>query len=268
MPSVQWSGYDEIADVYASVAERPYFAEPARDLASLLDYQLVSRVLDIGTGSGAVAGAVREAGEARVVGIDPAVFMLRLAHGRASGIAFAAAALPELPFRSETFDAATLGFVLSHISDTATALTEVRRILKRSGQIVISAWAVSPAESAPGCAWQEVAHQFVAADELQQATSRYLPSEQRLSSPDGTIEILREGGFEDCRAEPRSYRIVVTTDEYIDARLVSLSSRYLHSNLPPDEWIRFVAETRTALKARFGEVLSFESSVNLAVARR
>ena len=48
-----WRSYNEVAEVYARVAEVHYFAGPARDLLALVDPAPGSRFLDAGAGSGA-----------------------------------------------------------------------------------------------------------------------------------------------------------------------------------------------------------------------
>lgn len=262
----RWKAYDGIAEVYASVAERLYFSRPARDLASLLRLSASSSVLDVGTGSGAVSAAVRDSLGARViVGTDMAVSMLRIARDHVPGVLFVASTLPALPFRRCAFDAATLGFVLSHIGDITGALQEIRRVLKPRGQVAFTAWSVSPGASPPGRVWEQITHDFIAADELRQATA--LPSEDRLSAPEHLLDELRAAGFQDCHVEQRSYSIVAKTDEYIDSRLISMPSRYLHFKLSQREWAGFVVKTRRVLKEEFGENVSFVSSVNLALAR-
>lgn len=256
-----WSSYEAVAETYASVAERIYFAAPARDLAALI-HPRDGRVLDIGTGSGVVAAAIH--GARSIFGCDPALSMLRLARVRVPGAQFIAGSLPHIPFRSHTFDAVTLGFVLSHVSDVVRALQEVKRVLKRGGEVALSSWSASPGSSPPGAAWQAAAHEFVPAEELEHAVSSSLPSEEQLLSTTGFANSLREAEFEEWRIYQRSYRIDVETDDYVASRLASLSSRYMFCNLPSREWKRFVTTARQRLQQQFGTTLSFETSVNLA----
>jgi SAM-dependent methyltransferase len=251
------------------VAEKLYFQSPARDLVSLLDRRPGGVALDVGTGSGVVAAALRDAIAPRVlVGCDRSPGMLRVARRRIRSGRFLAAMLPDIPFRDAAFGAITLGFVLSHVEDVNVALHEVRRLLEPGGQIALSAWAASPGSSAPGSVWMSVAHAFIPLGELQREMGRSLPAEEQLSSLDGVARALEDAGLEDRHVEQRCYRIVARTDDYIESRLVSMTSRYLFFHLPRREWERFVATARGTLEEQFGETMTFDSIVNLAVARR
>ena len=95
-----------------------------------------------------------------------------------------------------------------------------------------------------------------------------MPSEAEVSQPDGVARVLRDAGFEDLQIEQRVYAIRAKTDDYIASRLVSMSSRYMLLKLSTREWERFVAQAHETLNGQFGEMLSFESSVTFAVARK
>jgi SAM-dependent methyltransferase len=98
-------------------------------------------VLDIGTGTGAVAKAARRAG-ATVVGLDASCDMLQQHHadGVRVGVVVAGDAL-RLPVRSGAFDACIAAFVLNHV-DAAIALTEAARVLRPRGLMLASTWPV------------------------------------------------------------------------------------------------------------------------------
>jgi 2-polyprenyl-3-methyl-5-hydroxy-6-metoxy-1,4-benzoquinol methylase len=96
------------------------------------------RVLDVGCGDGTFADALRGHG-AHVVGIDLAEEPLRRAHARD----------PELelklvdgegpwPLEDASFDAVWAGEVIEHVLDTATWLSEVRRVLRSGGSLLLS----------------------------------------------------------------------------------------------------------------------------------
>jgi ubiquinone/menaquinone biosynthesis C-methylase UbiE len=264
----RWTSYDDIAEVYGAVAERLYFAAPAQDLVSLLQLHDDAALLDVGTGSGVVASAALRAFRGAVFACDPAVSMLRIARRRLPSVRFVAAVLPQLPFRRHTFHAVTLGFVLSHISDLNEALIEVKRVLKVGGRVAFSSWSVSPAGTTPGRVWEALTAELVAPGELQEAMTRALPSEEQLSSSEGLAMALRAAGFVDPQIEQRSYSIECRTDEYLQARLISLPARYMLAHLTHDEWERFVTKASETLPNHFGETLRFETAVNFARARK
>jgi 2-polyprenyl-3-methyl-5-hydroxy-6-metoxy-1,4-benzoquinol methylase len=112
------------------------------------------RVLDVGCGEGRFAAELARAG-AEVVGIDVAAEPLRRAR----------ALHPELdlrlvraeaawPLRDASFDVVWAGEVIEHIADTAGWLSEVRRVLRPGGALLLSTpdhgrlrmllWALAP----------------------------------------------------------------------------------------------------------------------------
>lgn len=100
-----------------------------------------ARVLDVGCGEGWFTAALAEAcGEAVVVGIDVAEEPLRRARAREPGLDLrrvpAEGAWSSL--RDVSFDAVWAGEVIEHVADTAGWLSEVRRVLRSGGTLVLS----------------------------------------------------------------------------------------------------------------------------------
>jgi 2-polyprenyl-3-methyl-5-hydroxy-6-metoxy-1,4-benzoquinol methylase len=113
-----------------------------------------ARVLDVGCGEGRFAAALART-EAEVVGVDVAAEPLRRARLR----------YPELdlrqvpaqgawPLRDASFDAVWAGEVIEHVADTAGWLSELRRVLRSGGVLLLSTpdhgrlrmlrWALAP----------------------------------------------------------------------------------------------------------------------------
>lgn len=99
-----------------------------------------SRVLDVGSGAGAVASAAAAEG-ATVVAVDLSAPMLEAQPDRTWPAAVAdVLALPAGP---GTFDSAIAAFLLNHL-DPPGALAELARVVRPGGAVVASTWAARP----------------------------------------------------------------------------------------------------------------------------
>jgi ubiquinone/menaquinone biosynthesis C-methylase UbiE len=98
----------------------------------------IPRVLDIGCGEGHFAAALLRAG-AEVVAVDVAAEPLRRAHLRhpALDLRLVEAEAP-LPLEDTSFDVVWAGETIEHVADTPRWLSELRRVLRSSGLLLIS----------------------------------------------------------------------------------------------------------------------------------
>jgi ubiquinone/menaquinone biosynthesis C-methylase UbiE len=263
-----WFSYDSIAGHYATAAEPLYFEEPARDLVSVLRLEAGERLLDIGSGSGAIAAAAMRANpRSVVVACDRSLSMLQMARERNAVARAVAGELPRLPFRAETFDAASLGFVLSHVGDVGAALREVARILLSGGRVAASSWVLSASETGPGALWNAVGRQYVDGAALDDAVARALPSEERLARSSELADALHEAGFVRIRTEARAYTKRVSTSAFLQSRLISATARYLRANLDDRAFERFVVRVTEEITRECGSELVLETSVSFVTAR-
>ena len=101
-------------------------------------------ILDIGTGTGDLAfNAAKEAnGNARIIGLDFALQMLKLARSKqvrtkhGSTTAFVMGSAMASPFKDATFDGAMTAFVLRNVSDLSLLFAEAFRVLKPGAKFV------------------------------------------------------------------------------------------------------------------------------------
>jgi 2-polyprenyl-3-methyl-5-hydroxy-6-metoxy-1,4-benzoquinol methylase len=98
----------------------------------------IPRVLDIGCGEGHFAAALLRAG-AEVVAADVAAEPLRRAHAHHPALDLRLVE-PEAPLALEdtSFDVVWAGETIEHVTDTARWLSELRRVLRSGGVLLIS----------------------------------------------------------------------------------------------------------------------------------
>ena len=94
------------------------------------------RVLDLAAGTGTSSEPFAAAG-AQVVPCDFSFGMLAVGKERRPDLPFTAGDATKLPFADESFDAVTISFGLRNVVDTMGALTEMRRVVRPGGRIVI-----------------------------------------------------------------------------------------------------------------------------------
>lgn len=95
-------------------------------------------VLDVACGTGDFVIAVLNASPtSEVIGLDFSEEMLRLARTKVSIATFVQGDVMALPFESGRFDAVTVGFGLRNFVDIPKALSEMARVLKPGGRLVI-----------------------------------------------------------------------------------------------------------------------------------
>lgn len=96
------------------------------------------RVLDIATGTGAVARAAAAVtgNPQSVFGLDPSIGML-LAGREKARLSNVQGTSAQLPYRDASFDAITIGYALRHFADLEGAFRECRRVLRPGGRLVI-----------------------------------------------------------------------------------------------------------------------------------
>jgi SAM-dependent methyltransferase len=126
----------------ALVYDRAFGATTSQAVEPLLDAAEVgpgTRVLDVATGPGYVAGKAAERG-ASVVGVDIAETMVALARRLRPGLEFRQADAHALPFEDASFDAVVGNFAILHLGRPEQAMAEFARVLAPGGRIALSVW--------------------------------------------------------------------------------------------------------------------------------
>ena len=131
--------FDRIAGVYdvmnsvMTVGMHQRWRERAVELARVGPG---SRALDVATGTGDLAVALRAA-DADVVGCDFSEEMLARARSKEPSARFEWADALALPYEDDSFDAVILGWVLSYSEDPRRAAAEVARVAKDGALVAI-----------------------------------------------------------------------------------------------------------------------------------
>jgi len=105
----------------------------AREFVPWLSIPPGSAWLDVGCGTGVLAGTVAElAGPAEVIGVDRSPGFVSHAGAHVVGASFAVADASALPFHDARFVAAVAGLVLNFLPDPVSALSEMRRVARHA----------------------------------------------------------------------------------------------------------------------------------------
>ncbi len=94
------------------------------------------RVLDLAAGTG-VSTVELARGGAQAVACDFSLGMLRAGRARRAAVPFVAGDALALPFATAAFDAAVVSFGLRNVADVPRALTELHRVVRPGGRLVI-----------------------------------------------------------------------------------------------------------------------------------
>ena len=95
------------------------------------------RVLDAACGTGDLAIADLKAGAGQVTGLDFSEAMLARARAKAPALRFEWADALALPYASDRFDAATVGFGARNFADLPRGIEEMVRVVRPGGRVVI-----------------------------------------------------------------------------------------------------------------------------------
>ena len=142
----------EAAEGYESKFVPAIFGEWAVYLVDAAGVVPGQSVLDVACGTGIVArtAAARMAGRGTVVGVDLSEGMLTVARRLRGDITWRQGDAAALPFADAEFDAVLCQAALMFMPDRATALREMRRVVKPSGRVALQVW--SSLGSQPGYA--------------------------------------------------------------------------------------------------------------------
>jgi demethylmenaquinone methyltransferase/2-methoxy-6-polyprenyl-1,4-benzoquinol methylase len=131
-------------DRYASLLSLGQDPRWRRFLVSRVDAGPQSTVLDVATGTGAVAAELARRTGCAVVGIDQSAEMLAGARARVQDprVRFEQARAEELPFADASFDGLTFTYLLRYVDDPGATMRELARVVRPGGTIAALEFAV------------------------------------------------------------------------------------------------------------------------------
>ncbi|MBA3733603.1 MAG: class I SAM-dependent methyltransferase [Actinobacteria bacterium] len=107
-----------------------------RFLVSRVEVGAGDTVLDVATGTGAVARELLRQKRCTVVGLDQSPEMLAEARRRLpKGVTLVEGTAERLPFEDASFDALTFTYLLRYVSDPGATLRELARVVRPGGTI-------------------------------------------------------------------------------------------------------------------------------------
>ncbi len=124
--------YDLANDVLSLGQDRAW----RKLVVEAVDPQPDQLILDLAAGTGTSSEPFAHAG-AIVVPTDLSLGMLQVGKGRKPELSFVAADAVQLPYADGSFDAVTISFGLRNVEDTAATLTEMLRVTRPGGTLVV-----------------------------------------------------------------------------------------------------------------------------------
>lgn len=145
-------------DRYAALLSLGQDPRWRRFLISRIDAGPGDTVLDVATGTGAVARELLRQKRCRVVGLDQSPEMLREARRRlGSSVELVEGNAQHLPFDDASFDGLTFTYLLRYVEDPAATLRELARVVRPGGSIGALEFAV------PNGVWRPLWEVYVGA---------------------------------------------------------------------------------------------------------
>jgi demethylmenaquinone methyltransferase / 2-methoxy-6-polyprenyl-1,4-benzoquinol methylase len=151
-----------LAETYDRYARLLSFGQDPRwrsFLVSRIEAGPGDTVLDVASGTAAVAIELARRHGCKVVGIDQSAEMLQAGRARveAAGLAerieLREGRAEELPFEDAAFDGLTFTYLLRYVDDPAATMRELARVVKPGGRIAMLEFAV-PSRTLPRAAWE------------------------------------------------------------------------------------------------------------------
>jgi demethylmenaquinone methyltransferase/2-methoxy-6-polyprenyl-1,4-benzoquinol methylase len=180
-----------------------------RFLVSRLEVGAGDTVLDVATGTAAVAIELARRSGCRVVGLDQSPAMLETGHRRVAAaglsdrIELIEGTAERLPFDDDSFDGLTFTYLLRYVDDPAATMRELARVLKPGAGIAMLEFGVPRGLARP--AWELYVRAglpllgAVVSPGWRRVGSFLGPSIRELHQRYDLVDLWREAGIDDVR---------------------------------------------------------------------
>lgn len=128
--------YNEICKIYDDVREGEI--QVINGLLDEFNFDVDSRILDIGCGTGNYTDIMQKITKSKTYGVDQSEGMLLKAREKNEKINFVKGDALSIPFENDFFDFIYMTDVIHHISDIDKMFFEIYRVLKPNGKVCIS----------------------------------------------------------------------------------------------------------------------------------
>jgi SAM-dependent methyltransferase len=247
--------YDDMAEGYARFwgpVIRPAAVKVLDLVAATLDARDDAHVLDVGSGTGALAIATLQTWPRhRVTGIDLAGEMLEVARRAADAqlsrhvarrFRAEVAAADQLPFEDDTFDLAISSFVLQLVDDRPAALREIGRVLRPGETFAWVAWERTDRAYEP----DRIANEILDEAGFDPPEPDARPGD--LESAAATEQEMREAGYADVVVRNGELAHEWDAQGYVEF-FTEFDEASLFDDLEPDERAELTARIRDRLHA-------------------
>jgi ubiquinone/menaquinone biosynthesis C-methylase UbiE len=241
------------AEVYERFFVPALFAQWVEPVLDAVDVHDGDRLIDVGTGTGVVARAALErvGPGGSVTAVDPNEGMLAVAARLAPGLDVRRGSAEQLPVGDDEMNCATCQFALMFFEDRPRAISEIARVTRPGGRVVVATWAT--VEDSPGYA----AMVDLLADVIGDWAAEALRAPFCIGTRDHLADLLRPS-FPDVSVERREgYARFGSLDEWLhtDIRGWTLAERV------DDEQF---ARLRNAAAGRLGKFVGTDGRVAFA----
>jgi ubiquinone/menaquinone biosynthesis C-methylase UbiE len=248
-----WYSDDQICVQQASLGSRLALQQRQRLTLEMIAQGIRPRIhstrttylLDAGCGDGLLLSHLsskkaellgRDSNQTVLIGVDYNHIRLERALAKRAG-AVSQADLMNLPFADATFDAVCCSHVLEHVPDTRAALSELRRVLKDDGTLVI----VVPNE---GCLLAQIRNRFLQRSILRTTDHLTFFTQKTLE------ELVHQSGFErfgPIRHEGFFFPHLRLSTFFRESRLGRVIALILRKTFPSQAAGLFISLRKTAL---------------------